>query len=106
MINRFLNEYIIVSTNSEISINDLVETYKQWYINNINNSDMKIPNAEIGKQLLNSKIVKYQKRDIQYGLKLAGLRTIESGKPELDKGESFLCKIRQDEYVNMISLKL
>lgn len=98
VINRFINDFIIISSDSEITLQELIDIYKQWYNNNIDNSEIKIPNAELGKTLLNSKLVKYQKRT-KNGIKFKGLRTIESGPPDLDKGEYFVCVSKQEEYI-------
>jgi len=98
IVNRFINDFVIMSEDSELAIHELVDAYKQWYSNHIDNSEMKIPNAELGKQLTNSKIGKFIKRNIN-GIKLKGIRTIESGLPDLEKGEYFMCSNKQDEYL-------
>jgi len=99
--NRFINDLVIISPDSEISVLDLVSTYKQWYVNNIDNSEIKIPNVELGKQLINSKICKYIKRNLD-GIKLNGLRTVESGLPDLEKNERFICNNKQEELIKSL----
>ena len=99
VVNRFINDIIIVSEDGEINVQDLVDSYKQWYSNNIDNSEIKTPNAELSKQLLNSKINKFVKRN-KYGIKLKGLRTLESGIPVVDDGEYFICKNKQELFMN------
>jgi P4 family phage/plasmid primase-like protien len=100
-INRFINDFIIVSNDSELAVSELVEAYKQWYINNIDNKEGKETNAELSKKLLNSKLVKYHKRT-KTGICFKGLRTIESGLPDLEKNESYICKIKQDEFLKSL----
>lgn len=98
VINRFINDYIIVSPDSELMLIDLVETYKQWYINNIDNSEIKTANAELGKQLINSKLGKYRKQT-KTNTKFIGLRTIESGVPNIEEKEYFISIDKQKEYL-------
>lgn len=97
IINRFINDYIIISPDTDINLNDLVETYKQWYTNTIDNSEIKIPNAELGKLLLNSKLTKFRKQT-KNNIKFRGIRTVESGLPDLEIGEHFICATKQQEY--------
>lgn len=98
-INRFINDTIIVSKHGEIDIQELIDLYKQWYSNNIDNSDIKIPNAELGKKLMNSKISKYIQRN-KNGIRLTGLRTVETGIPDTTKDEEYLCASKQSIFIN------
>jgi phage/plasmid-associated DNA primase len=101
IINRFISNFIIIAADSELSMNELVDSYKGWYSNNIDNSEMKVPNAELGKQLSNSKIGKFIKRNIN-GINFKGIRTIESGLPEIEKNEYFICNNKQEEYLKSL----
>ena len=98
IINRFINDRVIISDDNEFIIQELIDSYKSWYYENIDTTEIKTTNSELINKLLNSKINKYKSRK-QDGIKMIGIRIIESNElPNRNENEYYLCQEKQKQF--------